>query len=165
MIHWLLGYVVLARLVELAWAARNTRRLRAAGAVEVGAGHYPAIVLLHAAWIVALATGIPAETPIRPEWLALFALLQGARLWVIVSLGRFWTTRIMTLPGTPLIRRGPYRWIRHPNYLVVALEIPSLPLAFGAWGLALAFGLANLIVLAWRIRAEDGALAARRAAG
>jgi methyltransferase len=97
-----------------------------------------------------------------PVLLGVFALLQCVRLWVIVSLGRFWTTRIVTLPGAPLVRRGPYRWFRHPNYLLVAVEIPLLPLAFGAWDLALLFGFANLVLLAYRIRAEEGVLAERR---
>jgi methyltransferase len=89
--------------------------------------------------------------------------LQAARLWVLASLGRFWTTRIVILPGAPLVRRGPYRYLRHPNYLVVAAEIAVLPLVFGAWGIALVFSLLNLVLLIQRIRVEDAALAPRRA--
>jgi len=95
----------------------------------------------------------------------LFAVLQLARLWVLVSMGRYWTTRVLTLPGAPLVRRGPYRWVRHPNYLIVVGEIAVLPLIFGAWQIALVFSVANAILLAWRIRIEDAALAPRRNAG
>lgn len=90
-------------------------------------------------------------------------MLQAGRIWVIASLGRFWTTRIVTLEDAPLVRRGPYRFLRHPNYVVVAAEIVVLPLVFGAWQLALIFGALNLGVLAWRIRVEEQALKPRRA--
>ncbi len=89
----------------------------------------------------------------------MFGLLQLVRLWVIASLGPHWTTRVIVQPGAPLVTRGPYRFLRHPNYAVVALEIPVLPLAFGAWRIALGFGLVNLALLAHRIRVEDRALA------
>src|SRR5262249_24074026 len=94
--------------------------------------------------------------------LAAFAILQGLRLWVLLSLGRYWTTRIITVPGAPLVRRGPYRFLRHPNYLVVAAEIAMLPLAFGAWVVAVVFSALNAALLAWRIALEDQALAPRR---
>ena len=158
----LIGFIALQRLAELAWAARNTRRLRAAGAVEAGAAHYPLFVLLHGAWLAALALLVPADTALDPILLAAFVLLQAARLWIVATLGRFWTTRILTLPGAPLVRRGPFRFLRHPNYLVVALEIPVVPLIAGAWQIALVFALLNLALLGWRIRIEDRALAARR---
>lgn len=159
---WLLGFVVLQRLAELAYARRNERRLRADGAVEHGSGHYPLIVLLHAAWLAAIAWFVPADTPPNFYWLGLFALLQLARLWVLVSMGRYWTTRVITLPDAPLVRRGPYRWVRHPNYLIVAAEIAVLPAIFGAWTIAILFSIANAILLAWRIRIEDAALSPRR---
>lgn len=154
------GLVALQRLVELLIARRNTARLLAEGAVEHGRRHYPLIVALHAAWLVTLA--LWAAGPVDPWWLLLFLVLQAGRVWVLASLGRYWTTRIVTLPAAPLVRHGPYRWIRHPNYLVVALEIPVLGLALGLPWLALGFGLANAAVLAWRIRIEDRALAVRR---
>jgi methyltransferase len=163
--HAIILLVALARLVELFLAGRNARRLLADGALEVGRAHYPLIVTLHAAWFAAMLVTIPADAPAHWPWLAFFLLLQGARLWVLRSLGRYWTTRIITLPGAPLVRRGPYRFIRHPNYLLVELEIVTLPMAFGAVMLALAFGLANAALLAWRIRIEEDALAPRRAAG
>ncbi len=161
---WLvLGLVAAQRLAELIHSRRNTRRLLAEGGHEVGAGHYPLIVGLHAAWLLALLLLVPSEAPVNWPLLALFLVLQAARLWVLASLGRLWTTRIVTLPGAPLVRRGPYRYLRHPNYLVVAAEIAVLPLVFGAWGIALVFSLLNLVLLIHRIRIEDAALAPRRA--
>lgn len=161
-ILWIvLALVAVQRLAELVYARRNTRRLLAAGAEESGAGHYPLLVGLHALWLASLALFVPAEQ--TPHWglLAVFALLQVLRLWVLVSLGRFWTTRVITLPDAPLVRRGPYRWFRHPNYLVVTGEILVLPLAFGAWQIALAFSLVNAALLALRVRVEERALAPR----
>ena len=154
-----LSLVTLQRLGELWLAARNTRRLLAGGGREAGAGHYPLIVALHAAWLAALwwlAPGRPVGLPV----LAIFVLLQLARVWSIASLGPRWTTRIIVMPGARLIRRGPYRVLNHPNYAIVAAEIAILPLAFGLWPVALAFSLLNAGVLAIRIRAENAALAA-----
>ncbi len=155
--------VALQRLGELAYARRNTRRLLAAGGREAGAGHYPFLVLLHGAWLLALFTLVPAEAPVNLWLLALFVVLQAGRLWVIASLGPYWTTRIVTLAEAPLVRRGPYRLLRHPNYAIVAAEIAVLPLVFGAWAIALVFSLVNLPLLAHRIRQEETALAPRRA--
>ena len=151
--------VALQRLAELGYARRNARRLLAAGGVEHGAGHYPLFVALHGGWLAALFVLVPAGAPADWGLLGLYGLLQLGRLWVLASLGRRWTTRVIIVPGAPLVTRGPYRFLRHPNYLVVALEIPVLPLAFGAWQIALAFGLANLALLAHRIRVEERALA------
>jgi methyltransferase len=162
-LYWTLAFVATQRLAELAWARRNTARLRRLGAVEIDAAGYSLFVLLHAGWLAAIALSVPAAT--RPDWplLAIFALLQAARLWIISSLGRCWTTRIMTLPGAPLVRTGPYRWLRHPNYLVVMAEIAVLPLAFGAATIAAAFSVLNLLLIIRRIGIEDRALAPRRA--
>ena len=155
----LLGFVTLQRAAELVLARHNTKKLLARGAVEAGARHYPAIVLLHAAWLGGLwLFGRDAE--LRPVWLALFLLLQLLRVWVIASLGERWTTRIIVLPGAPRWRRGPYRFVSHPNYIVVAGEIAALPLALGLPAYALCFSLANAMVLAVRIREENEALAA-----
>jgi methyltransferase len=159
----LLALVVAARLAELVHAARNTRALLAQGGIEVGRNHYAVIVLLHALWLASLLIFVPTDAPISWAWLGVFVLLEVLRVWVIASLGPFWTTRIVTLPGAPLVRRGPYRFIRHPNYVVVAGEILVLPLVFGAWRIALIFTLLNLAVLAWRVRVEEQALAPRRA--
>jgi methyltransferase len=157
-----LALVLAERLAELLYAQRNTRRLIAAGGVEHGRRHYPLFVALHGAWLVTMAVAIDPAT--RPSWplLGAYAALQIWRLWVLASLGRFWTTRIIAVAGAPLVLGGPYRLMRHPNYFGVALELPLLPLAFGAWPLALGFGLANLGLLAWRIRVEERALAPRR---
>jgi methyltransferase len=153
-----LGFVTLQRLAELWWSARNERRLHARGAHEVGAEHYPFMVALHALWLAGLwiwAWPRPANW-----WLvAVYAALQVIRLWVIAALGERWTTRIIVLPSAPLVRAGPYRFFKHPNYLVVAIEIALLPLAFGLFIYAAIFSLANAAMLTWRIRAEDRALA------
>ena len=156
--------VAAQRLAELVYARRNTRKLLAEGAYESGAGHYPLLVGLHALWLVSLAVFVPADR--APDWLLLgvFVVLQGLRVWVLASLGRFWTTRVITLPGAALVRRGPYRWFRHPNYLVVAGEILVLPLAFGAWEIAVIFSLANAAILTLRVRCEERALSPRRPA-
>jgi methyltransferase len=154
--------VVLQRLGELVLANRNTRRLKAQGAVEIGARHYPLIVLLHTAWLLAVLWLLPAPLEISWPWLAIFVLLQAARIWVISSLGPYWTTRIISVPGAPLVRRGPYRFVRHPNYLVVAGEILALPLAFHEIPVAVFFSLANAAILFWRIREEEAGLVTRR---
>jgi methyltransferase len=155
--------VATLRAAELVYAARNSRRLLAEGGREVGGDHYPLFVLLHGGWLAALFFLVPADAPVHPVPLALFGVLLAARAWVILSLGYYWTTRVITVPDAPLVRGGPYRFVRHPNYLVVAGEIAVLPLAFGAWPIALAFSLLNAALLRHRIRVEDGALAARRA--
>lgn len=160
-IYALLGLVAAQRLVELLYAARNTRRLIARGGREVGREHYPLIVALHALWLAALV--LLARPTAEIHWLliAAFLVLQGLRLWVIASLGPFWTTRIVTLDGTPLRRVGPYRWLRHPNYAIIALEIPLLPLILDLPLVAAVFGVANLLLLAFRIGEEERALAPR----
>jgi len=153
----ILGFVTAQRLIELPIANTNTRRLLASGAHEVAPGHYPLIVLVHAAWLAALWWLAPGR-PINLALLALFALVEVARVWVLQSLGPRWTTRIIVVPGEQLVARGPYRFVSHPNYLVVAAEIALLPLVFGLWRVALLFTVLNAIVLTIRIRAEDRAL-------
>ena len=162
-IYFIVALVVAQRLVEIVYAERNTRALLARGAVEVGRAHYPLIVLLHAAWLAAIVLLLPARAEIHWLPLGLFVALQLVRVWVLVTLGPYWTTRIITLEGAPLVRSGPYRFVRHPNYLVVAGEIAMLPLAFGEWPVAVTFSALHAAVLAWRIRQEDAALAIRRA--
>ncbi len=160
---WLvLALVALQRVVELLYAQRNTARLLERGGVELGASHYPLVVLLHAAWLIAMAVLIPPFT--MPNWwlLGLYALLQGLRLWTVASLGPYWTTRVIAVADAPLVRHGPYRFLRHPNYVVVCAEIAVLPLAFGAIEIAIAFSILNAALLSWRIRVEDRALAGRR---
>lgn len=160
--QWTALAVALLRIAELVHARRNLIRLLADGGEERHPGHYPFFVLLHGSWLLALFFLVHETQPPEPLLLALFVALQFLRLWIIAALGRFWTTRIVTLPGAPLVRRGPYRWVRHPNYMLVAVEIPLLPLVFGAWDLAILFGIANLILLAYRIGAEEEVLADRR---
>ena len=118
---------------------------------------------MHTAWLCALLVWVPRET--RPDWVlaGLYLALQFVRGWAILSLGPFWTTRVLTVPDATLVLRGPYRWLRHPIYAVVVAEIALLPLMFGAWRIAAVFTLANLVLLSWRIQVEDRALAPRRA--
>lgn len=149
--------VVLQRLAELAYAQRNAARLRAEGAIEHGARHYPLFILLHGSWLAAIAV-FADPAPLNLTLLGAFVVLQVARLWVIASLGRHWTTRVITVPGAPLVRRGPYRWMRHPNYLIVAAEIALLPLVFGEWAIAVVFSAFNLALLRHRVRVENAAL-------
>ena len=155
----LLAFVTIQRIGELVLAHRNTARLKARGAVETGAEHYPLIVGLHAAWVVGL-WALAWDRPVNMGWLAVFLVLMALRIWTLASLGERWTTRIITLPGEPRIRRGPYRFISHPNYVVVVGEVAVLPLAFGLNVYALVFSLLNASVLWIRIRAENAALAA-----
>ena len=153
----ILGFVTAQRLVELPLARGNTRRLLAAGGHEAGAGHYPFIVAVHAAWLAALWVLAPGR-PINLVLLGLFALVEVARVWVLQSLGPRWTTRIIVVPGETLVARGPYKFVRHPNYMVVCAEIALLPLLFGLWQVALIFTVLNAAVLSVRIRAENEAL-------
>jgi len=154
----ILALVTVQRLGELVLARRNTRRLLAAGAVEVAPGHYPGIIAVHALWLAGL-WYFAWNAPVQPVWLALFGLLQLLRVWVIATLGPRWTTRIIIAPGRPLVATGPYRWLSHPNYVVVASEIAVLPLTFHLPWFALLFSALNAAILVVRIRAENRALA------
>ena len=153
----LLAFVTLQRLVELPIARANTARLLAAGGHEVAPGHYPFIVALHASWLVALWWFAPGR-PIDLTFLTLFGLAEIGRVWVLRTLGPRWTTRIIVVPGEQLVARGPYRFVDHPNYLVVVAEIALLPMVFGLWPIALIFSALNAAILAVRIRAENRAL-------
>jgi len=153
----ILALVTAQRLGELVLARRNTRRLLARGGVETGAGHYPLIVTQHAAWLGGLWL-LAWDAPIHVGWLAAYLALQVLRAWTLLTLGARWTTRIITVPGETLVRRGPYRFLSHPNYLVVVGEIAVLPLVFGLWAYAILFSALNALVLAVRLRAETDAL-------
>ncbi len=155
----LLLYVTAQRVAELWWAKRNEARLRAAGGVEYGASHLRAMQLLHAAWLIGL-WALAYGRPVQPVFLGLFALLQIARFWVLATLGRRWTIRVIAVPGEKLVAAGPYRFLRHPNYAIVIGEIAVVPLALGLPLYALVFSLLNGIVLAIRIPRENAALAA-----
>jgi methyltransferase len=156
-----LAAVTLQRGGELLLAHANTSSLLKKGGVEKGAGHYPLIVILHASWLAALwIFGWYAQVNL---WLlGAYLLLQCFRLWILLTLGRRWTTRVIMVPGEALVTGGPYRFLRHPNYLLVLLEVPLLPLALGLPWLALVFGLLNAVILAWRISVEERALSQLR---
>ena len=153
----ILALVTLQRIGELWLSNRNTRRLLARGAREVGASHYPLIVAVHALWLLTLWWLAPGRQ-VDGFWLGLYVLLQLARIWVIASLGERWTTRIIVLSDAPLVNRGPYRFVSHPNSVVVVGEIAVLPLTFGLWSVAVLFSLLNAAVLTIRIREENRAL-------
>lgn len=158
----ILALVALQRVGELWYASRNTRALKARGGVEYGERHYPLIVLVHTSWLIAIAIGVGHDPSARVFPLLIFVVLQALRVWVLATLGPYWTTRVITIPGTPLVHRGPYRFLSHPNYVVVIGEIALLPLVFGQVTNALVFSVLNVVVLAWRIHVEDAALGTRR---
>lgn len=157
-LYAVLLFVIAQRLTELVIAKRNTAAIMAAGGIEHGAGHYPLIVLLHLCWLASLAYCIEPDQPANVTLLLVFAVFQLLRVWVLCSLGKRWTTRVIEVPGQKPVVTGPYRWLRHPNYIVVAGEILVLPLAFGAWRMALLFSVLNGLVLWHRIRVENIAL-------
>jgi methyltransferase len=155
--------VAVQRLFELVLAHRNERRARARGAVERGRDHYPFIVALHALWLFSTLVEGLLRGPVLPAFwpipLALFLLVQPLRYWALFSLGERWNTKILIVPGAKPVRRGPYRYLSHPNYVVVVVEILAFPLIFGAWVTALVFTLLNAVVLSVRIREENRAIA------
>ena len=159
--EFILALVTLQRAAELVVSSRNTSKLRACGAFEVAPRHYPFVVAVHAAWLISLWI-FGHDQPLNAVALLLYIALQGLRLWVMWTLGARWTTRIIILPGEPLVAAGPYRLLPHPNYAVVAGEIAILPLALGLPWLAALFTVLNATVLFIRIRAENRALAASR---
>jgi methyltransferase len=154
----LLVYLTVQRVAELWWARQNERRLFAAGGVEYGRSHLLLIVGLHAAWMLGL-WALAYDRSVNPVFLVLLLVLQIGRFWVLLTLGRRWTIRIIAIPGERLVAGGPYRYLRHPNYLVVGGEIAVVPLALGLPIYALVFSILNAIVLAIRIPAENAALA------
>jgi methyltransferase len=155
----LVGFVLAQRLSELRLARRNTRQLLARGAWEVGASHYGLIVALHVGWLMTL-LALGREQPVVPGWVAAYALLQVFRVWILASLGERWTTRIIVVDA-PSVRRGAYRFLRHPNYLLVAAELVVVPLALGLPLVVLVFTLLNGLAMAIRIPMEAEALGAR----
>jgi methyltransferase len=160
---FILGIVTLQRAGELVISSYNTRKLLSRGAVEMAPRHYPLIVAVHAAWLISLWI-FGHNQPVSIIALIFYLVLQGLRCWVMWTLGSRWTTRIIILPGLPLMSAGPYRFLSHPNYAVVAGEIAVLPLALGLPLLAAVFTILNTVVLAIRMKAEDRALAACRQA-
>jgi len=160
----IIGFLAFERLAELVYSEHNTRALLKRGAHEEGRGHYPLIVVFHVLWFAAVIGFLPQPASIHWVPLGLLAVFQVLRFWVLVTLGPYWTTRIITLPGAPLVRTGPYQFVRHPNYLVVMGEIALLPLVFGEIPVAVAFSIVHAGLIWWRIRSEDAALSARRTA-
>lgn len=155
-----LAFIIVQRLSELVIAKRNTARLLAQGAVEHGAGHYPVMVAMHTGWIAALVV-FGWQNPVSLPWLAVFVLLQVFRVWILATLGPRWTTRIIVLPE-PLVARGPFRFMRHPNYALVVAEIIVAPMVLGLVWIAVVWTVLNAAMLWVRIRAEDRALAPLR---
>lgn len=151
-----LAFLVVQRLSELIIARRNTQRLMARGAREVGAGHYPVMVALHTGWLAALVI-FGWNQPVHPGWLAVFAVLQVGRVWVLATLGERWTTRIIVI-DEPLVTRGPFRFLRHPNYAIVVAEIAVAPLVLGLTWVAVLFSILNAAMLWKRISVEQSAL-------
>jgi methyltransferase len=154
--------VAIQRMLELLYSRRNERRLFARGAVERGSGHYLVIVAIHSLWLVSTLVEGLLRGPEPPVWwplpLAAFLLVQPLRYWAILSLGVNWNTRVLVVPGGELVRRGPYRYFPHPNYVVVAVEVLTFPIIFGAWITAIVFSLLNAALLYVRIRTENRAL-------
>lgn len=157
---WFLAFIIAQRLSELLIAKRNTARLLAQGAVEHGAGHYPVMVAMHSGWIIALVV-FGWNNSVSWSWLAVFAVLQLVRIWILATLGPRWTTRIIVLPE-PLVARGPFRYVKHPNYMLVVAEIIVAPMVLGLVWVAALWTVLNAAMLWVRIRAEDRALAALR---
>ena len=158
------GLVTLQRLAELVVARANTVRLISAGGSEVGASHYPAVVALHSAWLIALWWLAPSR-PVSIPFVVLYLIIELGRFWVLRTLRARWTTRIIVVPGERLIAGGPYRFVSHPNYWVVAAEIAVLPLVFGLWRMAILFTILNAAMMWVRIRAENSALASLHSPG
>lgn len=152
--------LVVQRLAEVRRAKGNTQRLLDGGAREFSSGHYPVMVGLHAAWfacwLVEVVSG--GRALLQQAWLAPALMGQALRWWAQNTLGPRWTTRILVVPGEHRVQAGPYRFLPHPNYLGVVLELLAFPMLFNAWRTALAFTLANLALLSWRIRCEEKAL-------
>ncbi|KON72792.1 isoprenylcysteine carboxyl methyltransferase [Cellulosimicrobium cellulans F16] len=167
----LVGATAVERLAELVVSARNARWSFARGGVESGRGHFPAMVALHTGLLVAcVVEAWLADRPFLPwlGWPMLVLVLasQGLRWWCIATLGPRWNTRVIVVPGLPLVARGPYRWLRHPNYVAVVVEGVALPLVHSCWVTALAFTVLNAVLLArFRIPAEERALALATAGG
>jgi len=160
---WLaLAVVAAQRIVTVVYSARNTKRMLAAGGIEVGKAQFPVIAVAQFAWLASMAFLIPSRT--TPNWwvLGAAAIVELFHCWAIASLGRYWSTRVVLVPGARLVRSGPYGFMRHPNYVAVLAEIVLLPLAFGRWDIALVFGALYAALMLWRVRDEDRLLAPAR---
>ena len=158
----LLAVMIGQRLGELYLAAKHLPYIRAHGGREYGRAHYPFIVAVHVLFPILFVIELTHHHTHRgmlwPLWLILFAAAQMLRYSAIVALGQRWSTRIFVLPDAPLVRTGPYRWLRHPNYVAVVIEFVAAPMIFGAWRTAIVIGVLNAAVLRLRIRCENDAL-------
>jgi methyltransferase len=154
--------ILLQRALEELYSQHNTRRLLIEGAMEEGRDFYAIVAATHLCWIAGLALLVPANAPVNPVPLAAFLALQPLRYWIIATLGRFWTHRIISLPEAPIVSNGPYRIVRHPNYALAIAETFVLPLAFGQLAYAVIFTALWTVVLHYKIQLEDAALAERR---
>ena len=158
----LVAFLLVERVLELALAERNRRWALRQGGRERGEWHYPLIVAMHASFYFALVAEhrwlSRGWDSLWPAWLALVVVAQGLRVWAISSLGRFWNTRIIVVPGFRPVSRGPYRWIRHPNYIAIVLEFFAVPVLCGAYLTAVVFSALNAVMLYIRIREEERAL-------
>ena len=158
----ILSIVIIQRLLELVIAKRNEKNMRAQGAYEVGASHYPLMILLHVSFFISLLVEVTTfnltPSPLFLVFLIMFLCVQGLRVWCLTSLGSFWNTKIIILPGAHVVTKGPYKYLRHPNYLVVSMEIALLPLMFEAYFTAICFTILNAMMLSVRIPTEERAL-------
>jgi len=161
LVTWVLIYIVAQRLGELVYANRNSARLLSEGGVEHGADHYQYFVFLHSAWLAIIALMVDPSHKIQPVIFAIFIGTQALRFWTLASIGRWWTTRIISAPHFERVNHGPYRYIPHPNYLVVVLEIAIVPLLLGEPWIALIFSILNAILLRHRIGVENAVLSER----
>ncbi|MEO9498043.1 MAG: isoprenylcysteine carboxylmethyltransferase family protein [Parasphingorhabdus sp.] len=161
-VTWILIYIVAQRLGELVYANRNTRRLLSEGGEEFGADHYQYFIFLHSAWLAVIFLMVDPLHVLNPFLLSLFVGTQILRVWTLASIGRWWTTRIISAPHFDLAKRGPYRFLNHPNYLIVVLEIAIVPLLMGLPWVALLFSILNAILLRHRIGVENKVLALRK---
>lgn len=171
MLQDLLGPPQLAALLVLAqrgledlYSARNARRLIQAGAYEAGRSYYPVVATVQLAWLGSVFFLVPPEAPVSYPLLVVYLVLQVVRYWSIAALGPYWTYRIVTMDDAPIVREGPYRFMRHPNYAVLIAETFLLPAAFGAWALAIIMAAIESSVMYYKILLEDEALERRRRA-
>ena len=157
-----ISVMIIQRLLELVIARRNEKWMKEQGAIEFGVKHYQFIVLMHSMFFVVLLfekmTFIREVSVFWPLFAALFVCMQLIRFWALSSLGRYWNTKILVIPNLEVVRRGPYRFIKHPNYLVVSIELLVVPLMFGAYVTACLFTILNILMLSIRIPAEEKAL-------
>jgi methyltransferase len=158
-----IAFIILQRLTELAIARKNEKWMKSHGALEFGSGHYPAMVMIHSAFILSMfAEVVFFHRELSAYWpvlLVLFVLTQLMRIWALMSLGPYWNTKIIVLPSAKIVKKGPYRFIKHPNYVIVALELIIIPLMFNAYWTAAIFTILNIVILSVRIPAEEKALA------